>query len=87
MTTMVVGASGATGKLLVEQLLKSGQRVKAIVRSTSNIPDAWGDNDRVTIIKENITLISVDEMANHLSGCKAVASCLGQCSIREKQAV
>ncbi|GEM_PF-6300437 len=27
MTTLVVGASGATGRLLVEQLLKRGQNV------------------------------------------------------------
>jgi uncharacterized protein YbjT (DUF2867 family) len=35
MTTLVIGASGATGKLLVEQLLESGKMVKIIVRSTS----------------------------------------------------
>ena len=77
MTTLVVGASGATGKLLVDQLLKSGQRVKVIVRSTSNIPDFWSSDDKVTIIKQGITQISVDEMAKHLSDCQAVASCLG----------
>lgn len=77
MTTLVVGASGATGKLLVEQLLKSGQRVKVIVRATSNIPDSWSNDDKVTIIKENIAQISVDDMANHLSDCQAAASCLG----------
>jgi nucleoside-diphosphate-sugar epimerase len=77
MTTLVVGASGATGKLLVDQLLKSGQRVKVIIRPTSNIPDFWRSNDKVVIIKESITLISVDEMAKHLLDCQAVASCLG----------
>lgn len=77
MTVLVVGASGATGKLLVEQLLKSGQRIKIFVRSTSNIPGSWSNNDNITIIKENITQISVDDMANHLSDCQAVASCLG----------
>lgn len=77
MTILVVGASGATGKLLVDQLLKSGQRVKVIVRSTSSIPDFWSSDDKVTIIKEGITQISVEEMAKHLSDCQAVASCLG----------
>ena len=33
MTTLVVGASGATGRLLVEQLLAQGEKVKIIVRS------------------------------------------------------
>jgi nucleoside-diphosphate-sugar epimerase len=77
MTTLVVGASGATGKLLVDQLLKSGQRVKIIVRPTSNIPDFWSSDVKVTIIREAITQISVDEMAKYLSDCQAVASCLG----------
>ena len=39
MTTLVVGASGATGRLLVEKLLKRGQHVRIIVRSTDDLPD------------------------------------------------
>lgn len=77
MTTLVVGASGATGKLLVEQLLESGQRVKIVVRSTSNIPDNWNNNDQLTIIKENISEITVDEMSEYIADCQAIASCLG----------
>ena len=77
MTTLVVGASGATGKLLVEQLLDAGQKVKVIVRSTGNIPDTWKSNDSILIIKATITEISVKEMAEHLTDCHAVASCLG----------
>lgn len=38
MTILVAGASGATGKHLVEQLLISGEKVKIIVRPTTNIP-------------------------------------------------
>lgn len=33
MTTLVVGASGATSRLLVEQLLIRGESVKIIVRT------------------------------------------------------
>ncbi|NQX43159.1 NAD(P)H-binding [Pedobacter steynii] len=78
MKTLVVGASGATGKLLVEQLLGAGQTVKVIVRSTSNIPDVWESNDNITVIKDdNITNIKVNEMAEHLKDCESVASCLG----------
>ncbi|TPD69738.1 NAD(P)-dependent oxidoreductase [Flavobacterium microcysteis] len=78
MTTLVVGASGATGKLLVEQLLKSGQSVKAIVRFSSSIPETWKSNDRLTIIKvDAIETISIDEMMAYLKDCQSVASCLG----------
>lgn len=77
MKTLVAGASGATGKLLVEQLLRSGQRVRIIVRSSGNIPGTWSNHEGVEIIKGNVTEISVDDMVNHLSGCQAVACCLG----------
>lgn len=77
MTTLVVGASGATGKQLVEQLLNLGQKVKVIVRSTGNTPETWQHHDKVSIVKANISEMSVDEMANHTKDCQAVASCLG----------
>ena len=38
-TTMVVGATGATGSLLLEQLLHEGNHVRAIVRSPENLKD------------------------------------------------
>jgi putative NADH-flavin reductase len=77
MTTLVVGASGATGKLLVDQLLESGQKVKIIVRSTSNFPDHWNHNKQLTVIKRHITEITVEEMSEIIEDCHSVASCLG----------
>lgn len=77
MTTLVLGGSGATRKLLVAQLLQSGQKVKMIVRPISNIPDCWHREHALTIIKEDITKISVADMVSYLSDCQAVASCLG----------
>ncbi|MDA3943121.1 MAG: SDR family oxidoreductase [Bacteroidetes bacterium] len=77
MTTFVVGASGATGKLLVEQLLEAGQRVKIVVRSTSAIPEKWNGNQQMTIIKRNISEVNVEEMTKYLADCQSVASCLG----------
>lgn len=77
MTTLVVGASGATGKLLVQQLLETGQKVKIIIRSTSNFPDLWNNMGQLTIIKENITELSVDKLSGHVADCQSVACCLG----------
>lgn len=77
MTTLVVGASGATGKLLVEQLSQSGQTVKVIIRPTSKIPDYWRNNNKITIIEEEITQMQVNDMVSHLSDCHAAVSCLG----------
>lgn len=77
MTTLVVGATGATGKLLVEQLLSMGQKVKVIVRPTGNIPDNWKDNNKISIIKATVSEISVSEMTDYINDCQSIASCLG----------
>jgi nucleoside-diphosphate-sugar epimerase len=77
MTTLVAGASGETGKYLVEQLLKSKQKVKVIVRSTEKLPESWQNHDLLTIIQANILDISVDKMAEYVQDCDAVTSCLG----------
>ena len=77
MTTLVVGATGATGKQLVEQLLNMGQKVKVIVRPTGKTPDTWKNNDKISIIKASISKISVSEMINYMNDCQSVASCLG----------
>ncbi|MBK6265266.1 NAD(P)H-binding protein [Marivirga sp. S37H4] len=77
MKILVLGASGATGKLLVDQLLELGRDVKVIVRASSSIPQSWGNNEQVEIIQSNIHEMTVGEMANHLKDGSAVASCLG----------
>jgi len=48
MTTLVLGASGATGRQLVEQLLNRGQKVKVIVRSPEKLPESWKNNEKET---------------------------------------
>lgn len=77
MTTLVVGASGATGKHLVEQLLNTKQKVKVIVRSSEKLPESWKNNDQLTIIQARVSKLSEDEMVEYLQDCDAVASCLG----------
>lgn len=77
MNTLVVGASGATGKLLVNQLLASGQKVKILVRSTHNLPDSWKNNTQLTVINSDITELSIEKMSEIITDCQYVASCLG----------
>jgi len=77
MTTLVVGASGATGKKLVEQLLISNQKVKVIVRSAESLPKSWANNDQLSIIQASVLEISLDQMAGYVKDCNAVVSCLG----------
>jgi len=77
MTTLVVGASGATGRLLVEHLLNQGQAVKIIVRGMETLPGVITGHDQVTIIKENVLDLSDEQLREHVKGCEAIASCLG----------
>lgn len=76
-TTLVVGATGATGRLLVEQLLARGGQVKVIVRSPDKLPDNVKQSDNLTVIHASVLDLSDEEMAQHVQGCDAVASCLG----------
>lgn len=77
MTTLVVGASGATGRLLVEQLLNRGQQVRAIVRSPGKLPKVLSNHKNLSVIEASVLELSDAEMAQHTRGCDAVASCLG----------
>lgn len=73
---LVLGASGATGQKLVEQLLIQGDQVKVIVRSTSDLPDSF-KHPNVAIINADLLALSDTEIAVHIKDCTAVASCLG----------
>lgn len=77
MAVLVVGASGATGRLLVEQLLDRGQDVRVIVRSPDKLPEVIKNHDNLSVIHASVLDLSDAEMARHVSGCRAVASCLG----------
>jgi len=77
MTVLVVGANGATGRLLVEQLLDRGEAVKAVVRSPDKLPDNLRNREKLTPIPASILDLSDAEMVELVAGCGAVASCLG----------
>ena len=77
MTTLVVRASGATGRRLVQQLLNRGQNVKVIVRSPDKLPEVLENHDSLSMIRASVLGLSDAEMAQHVNGCDAVASCLG----------
>ena len=77
MNSLIVGASGATGRLLTEELLNRGQHVKVIVRSPDKLPAVIRNHDNVSIIHASVLDLSDAELAEHVKGCDAVTSCLG----------
>lgn len=77
MNILIVGASGATGRLLVAQLLERGQFVKVIVRSSGALPLALRRHEHLTVIQASILDLPAAALAQHVQGCRAVVSCLG----------
>ena len=77
MTVLVVGASGATGRHLVNQLLLNGNDVRIIVRSKENLPKSWDEDENLEIITANLLDLNEKELIRYTSNCDAIASCLG----------
>lgn len=77
LTTLVAGATGATGHLLVEQLLDRGNNVRVIVRSPDRLPERIRNHHNLTMIHASLLDLDDATLAQHVNGCDAVASCLG----------
>ena len=77
MSTLIVGANGATGRLLVEELLKRGQTVKIVLRSLDSLPEKLKGHANLSVIEESILDMSNTDMVTLVRGCHAVVSCLG----------
>ena len=76
-TILVVGATGMTGRSLVDQLLGNGYEVRLIVRSTVNLSAEALGNPNTTIIEASVLGLTDEEMARHVKNSDAVISCLG----------
>ncbi len=77
MTTLVVGASGATGRLVVEQLLDRGQTVRAMLRRPESLPDTLRARGGLALIPGAILDFDLPALTEHVRGCDAIVSCLG----------
>ncbi|GJM22894.1 MAG: hypothetical protein DHS20C15_28090 [Planctomycetota bacterium] len=77
MTVLVLGATGATGRLLVQQLLDRNHSVRVIVRSAASLPESLTSHAKVSVITASVLDLSDAELAEHVNECSAVASCLG----------
>ena len=76
-TVLIVGASGATGKLLIEQLLGRGSEVRSVVRSADGLPEPLRSHHRLSVIQASLLNLDDTELKQLADGCDAVASCLG----------
>jgi hypothetical protein len=62
----------------VEELLNRGQDVKIVVRSLDSLPEILKRHSKLSVIEASVLDLSDTEMAQHVRGCEAVASCLGR---------
>jgi putative NADH-flavin reductase len=74
---LVLGASGATGRLLVQMLLQKGVDVIAIVRNENSLINIDGSHPGLQIVEVEISEISESDLAQYLAECEVVISCLG----------
>ena len=77
MKTLVLGASGATGRLVAQQLISKGQTAKLLVRSTAILPQEIRDSANLEIITGNVADYSIEQFEELIKDCDSVVSCLG----------
>jgi len=77
MKTLVVGATGATGRLLVKELLERGLQVKIIVRSPDKLSSTIRNHNNLSMTHASLLDLDDDTLTQHVNGCDAIASCLG----------
>jgi len=77
MKTLVLGASGATGKLVVAQLLERNLSAKIVIRESATIPDQIANAQNIEIVKGNIDDFSPDQIRELVQDSDAIVCCLG----------
>jgi len=76
-TILVVGATGQTGKLVVEKSLANDHKVRVIVRSRNRLPSEILEHPNITLVEANVLDLMDEQMADLVKECDAVVSCLG----------
>lgn len=77
MKVLVLGASGATGRLVVKRLLERGIDTRIVVRESSVISEGILAHEQVEIVRGNITDFDAAMYAHLISGCDGIVCCLG----------
>lgn len=77
MKALVLGASGATGKLVVQQLIKKNILVRVVVRESAIIPNTISEDKNIEIIKGNINDFDIAKIKDLVKDCDTVICCLG----------
>jgi nucleoside-diphosphate-sugar epimerase len=77
MKILVLGATGATGRFVVRELLATGHQVRVIVRSAGKMKELVGSEDKLEIVEAVLPKLAESELTEFLKDVDGVASCLG----------
>jgi nucleoside-diphosphate-sugar epimerase len=77
MKALVLGASGKTGKLVVQQLVKRDVQVRLVVRASAAIPEYFTNERRIEISKGNVNDFDIAKITELVKDCDSVICCLG----------
>ena len=76
-TILVVGATGQTGKMVVEKSLADDHKVRVIVRSRNRLPSKILEHPNFTLVEASVLELTDEQMTNLVKECDAVVACLG----------
>ena len=83
-TVLVVGATGATGRLVVKILLNKGHTVRAVVRSKEKRMNLLPPTTkRLHLTQASLLELDSSRLEELVAGCDAIISCLGHNMTRQ----
>lgn len=77
MKALILGASGKTGKLVVQQLIRRDIQVRLVVRASAAIPENFTNDKRIEITKGNVNNFDIAKIIELIKDCDSVICCLG----------
>lgn len=77
MKVLVLGGTGATGRLLARDLLDRAYHVTAIVRSPDKMQAIFHEQENLSLVFGDVLSMSAETLAGHVADNQAICSCLG----------
>lgn len=77
MKVLVLGGTGATGRLVIKELLSRDLDVITIVRTPDKLGSELLSSNKLTTIQDSITSLEIDDAIKYSNECDYIISCLG----------